>query len=115
MGEDSRQPLIVYVDVDDTFVCSFGTKRIPVPVVIARIRQLREQGAELYCWSSGGAEYARASAQEFGIAECFAAFLPKPQVVVDDQAFAEWRHLLEVHPASGDSRTVEEYLLVIGR
>lgn len=102
-------PLVIFVDVDDTFVRSFGTKRIPIPAAIARIRQLHEHGAELYCWSSGGAEYARSSAEEFGIADCFIAYLPKPQVVLDDQTFSEWRYLIQVHPASGDSRTVEEY------
>ena len=105
----SEPPLVIFVDVDDTFVRSFSTKRIPIPAAIARVRQLHEQGAELYCWSSGGAEYARASAEEFSIANCFVAFLPKPQVVLDDQPFSEWRYLLQVHPASGDSRTIEEY------
>ena len=106
---NSETPLIIYVDVDDTFVRSFGTKRIAIPAAIERIRQLHAQGAELYCWSSGGTEYAKASAQEFGIAGCFVAFLPKPQVLLDDQEISHWRHLLQVHPGSGDSRTIEEY------
>ncbi len=105
----SETPLIVYVDVDDTFVRSYGTKRIAIPAAIGRIRQLHEQGAQLYCWSSGGAEYAKSSAEESGIAGCFVAFLPKPQVLLDDQRISEWRYLVQVHPGSGDSRTVEDY------
>ena len=91
-------PLVIYVDVDDTFVRSYGVKRIPMPAVIATIRQIYVQGATLYCWSSGGAEYARASAEEFGVADFFQAFLPKPDVLLDDQAIADWRRLRQVHP-----------------
>ena len=90
--------VVIYVDVDDTFVRSYGTKRIPMPAVIGHIRTLFAQGAELYCWSSGGAAYARASAEEFGIADCFTAFLPKPDVLLDDQNVADWRRLQQVHP-----------------
>jgi len=81
--------LTVYVDIDDTLVRSVGTKRIPISSTIQHVKDLADQGAELFCWSSGGAEYARASAEEAGIASCFSAFLPKPQVFLDDQAPAE--------------------------
>jgi hypothetical protein len=37
---------------------------------------------------------------EFGIEHCFVGFLPKPDVSIDDQAFADWHHLREVHPSS---------------
>jgi hypothetical protein len=90
----------IFVDVDDTIVRSFGTKRIPIPQVIEAIRQLHAKGETLYCWSRGGAEYAQASAIEFGIEHCFVGFLPKPDVSIDDQAFADWHHLREVHPSS---------------
>lgn len=50
---------VVYVDVDETLVRNYGRSRIPIPSVIAHVRQLFENGAELYCWSSGGAAYAR--------------------------------------------------------
>ena len=96
-------PLVIYVDVDDTFVRSYGTKRIPMTAVIGTIRRLHTQGAALYCWSSGGADYARASAEEFGIAGCFQAFLPKPDVLLDDQAIADWRRLRQVHPNGCDA------------
>lgn len=51
-----------------------------------------------YCWSSGGADYARESAEEFGLTDCFTAFLPKPNVLLDDQNVADWRRLRQVHP-----------------
>ena len=72
-------PLVVYVDVDDTLVRSAGTKRMPIPSVVAHVKQLAAQGGvELYCWSTAGAEYARATARELGVENCFVAFLPKP-------------------------------------
>lgn len=93
---------VIYIDVDDTFVRSYGTKRIPIPAVLGYIRSLFELGANLYCWSSGGADYARQSAEEFGIADCFLAFLPKPDVLLDDQDIADWRRLRQVHPNECD-------------
>ncbi len=77
--------LVIHVDIDDTLVRSVGTKRIPMSAVIAQIKSLAEEGAKLHAWSSGGAEYARDSARELGIFECF-MFLPEPQIVIDDQA-----------------------------
>lgn len=89
---------IIFIDVDDTFVRSIGTKRIPMPNTIRHIRQLKDEGATLYCWSSGGADYARQSADEFGIADCFEAFLPKPHFLIDDQEPRDWRGFSVVHP-----------------
>ena len=103
----SEAPLVIYVDVDDTFIRTYGTKRIVMPAVIAHIRQLHQDGATLYCWSSGGAAYAEASAEEFGIADCFVAFLPKPQVCLDDQPLNQWRTCLQVHPT--ELRSAAEY------
>jgi cation transport ATPase len=91
---------IVFVDVDDTLVRSVGTKRIPMPSVVASVRALHESGAEVYLWSSGGAEYARMSARELGIEECFASFLPKPTSYIDDQPVEEWRFCRHVYPAA---------------
>ena len=91
---------VIFVDVDDTLVRSVGTKRIPMPNVIAHVRQLHASGAALYLWSSGGAEYARASAVELGIEHCFLAFLPKPDAYVDDQAVQEWRYCEHVLPGN---------------
>lgn len=110
MEQDTIQPpLVVYVDIDDTLVRSFGSKRIPMPAVIQHVRALKEQGAQLFAWSSGGADYARQSAEELGIAECFTAFLPKPDVLLDDQQVSEWRRLVQMHPGECNGQTVEDY------
>jgi cation transport ATPase len=93
---------IIYVDVDDTLVRSIGTKRIPMPMVVNQIRRLHEQGAALYLWSSGGAEYCRATASELGIEQCFVGFLPKPEVYVDDQCVADWRLCRHLYPAQAE-------------
>src|SRR5688572_28427560 len=109
MDTNAAKPFYVYVDVDDTFVRSAGTKRMPMPAVIRHIRELKEQGAMLYCWSSGGAEYARQSAEEFGVADCFDGFLPKPNALLDDQSMNEWKYLKCIHPMSCEGRTLEDY------
>ena len=99
------QDLVIYVDVDDTLVRSVGTKRIPISAAIDHVRDLSREGARLYCWSAGGADYARESADELGISDCFVAFLPKPHVLLDDQHPTDWRRLVHVHPARPSSLT----------
>ncbi|WP_027482566.1 DUF705 domain-containing protein [Deinococcus pimensis] len=108
-------PLVVYVDVDETLIRNYGKSRIPIPTVIKQVRRLFEQGAELYCWSSGGAQYARQSAVECGLEECFVAFLPKPQVLIDDQHMTAWRRMTHVHPMECDSQDVSHYRDTLGR
>jgi predicted HAD superfamily phosphohydrolase YqeG len=94
----------VFVDVDDTLVRSVGVKRIPMPGVIASVRELHQKGVQLYLWSSGGAEHACASAIELGIHECFVAFLPKPHAYIDDQPVEEWRFCRHILPSNaGDA------------
>jgi len=93
-------PRIIFVDVDDTLVRSVGVKRIPMPGVVAAIRELHAKGVELYLWSSGGGEYARSSAVELGLQDCFVAFLPKPHAYIDDQAVHEWRFCEHVLPSN---------------
>lgn len=90
---------IAYIDVDDTLVRSAGTKRIPMVIVVRHVRALKEEGWELYCWSSGGGDYAKATAEELGIADCFVGFLPKPHVMIDDVAPQSWPFLRVIHPA----------------
>ncbi len=51
--------MIIYVDVDDTLVRSTGKTRIPMTSVIEHVRQLTTDGATLYLWSAGGADYCR--------------------------------------------------------
>ena len=103
------RPFYVYIDVDDTFVRSHGATRIAMPAVIEHIKELKEQGAVMYCWSSGGAEYAKESAIEFGVERCFVGFLPKPDLAIDDLTFSEWSGLLQVHPNECPRYTIESY------
>ncbi len=105
----SSPAIYVYVDVDDTFVRSTSSKRIPIPSAIRHIRALKDQGAVLYCWSSGGRDYARRSADEFGIADCFEAFLPKPNVLLDDMSMTAWPRFITIHPGSCNTQTLEDY------
>jgi predicted HAD superfamily phosphohydrolase YqeG len=102
-------PLIIYVDVDDTLVRSAGSKRIPMPSMISHVRELAKEGAILYCWSSGGGDYAKQTAEELGIVDCFAAFLPKPNVVIDDQSVIDWAQTMEIHPQSIGGKVVTDY------
>ena len=87
------KPLVAYVDVDDTLVRSFGSKRIPMTEMVNHVRELHRDGIVLYAWSSGGGDYARHAARELGVEDCFAAFLPKPNII-DDQSPAQWRRLI---------------------
>ena len=103
------KPFYVYIDVDETFVRNYGAKRIPMPAVIEHVKVLKEQGAVMYCWSSGGAKYAQESAREFGIEQCFIGFLPKPELVIDDISFSQWRNLVQVHPNECSGNTIKSY------
>jgi hypothetical protein len=106
---EMKSDLYIYVDIDDTIVRSIGSKRIPMPKVIQHVRDLKSQGAILFCWSSGGAEYAKASALEFGIAGCFEAFLPKPNIMLDDQEISSWKRYVCVHPVNCGDKSLEDY------
>ena len=107
--DDRGERLVVFVDVDDTLVRSAGTKRIPIPHVVHHVRDLALGGAELYLWSRAGAEYARATAAELGLTDCFRAFLPKPNIVLDDEGFASWRSIAEIHPSSCHGLGIDDY------
>ena len=102
-------PRVIFVDVDDTLIRSFGSKRMPLTNMVALVRSLSEHGAELYCWSTGGADYARSAAQEVGLADCFKSFLPKPNLLLDDANTESWR-MIQLHPAECASLTAEEVL-----
>ena len=106
---------MAFVDVDDTLLRHVGAKSIPIPGVVSHVRTLHESGVVLYCWSTGGASYAREMAESVGIGDCFAAYLPKPNVIIDDQSVADWRQCVEVGPGEAIGRTVAEYLRLLGR
>jgi hypothetical protein len=76
---------------------SFGSKQIPMTHTVDTVRALAAEGVEMYCWSSGGADYARRSSATLGLEACFKAFLPKPQALLDDCSFETWR-VREIHP-----------------
>ena len=83
---------------------------MPMPKVVTHVKRLAAQGGiELYCWSMAGSEYARATARELGIEECFAAFLPKPNVLIDDQEIGTWKRFVVIHPLGVVDRSVEDY------
>ncbi|MFN0019874.1 MAG: hypothetical protein ACKVP0_16580 [Pirellulaceae bacterium] len=108
-------PLVVFVDVDDTLIRSAGTKRIAITSVAQHVSSLYAEGATLFCWSSGGANYARTIAEELGIANCFAGFLPKPNVIIDDQEIDKWRRLKQIHPGRCSAMSVEKYWQLVNK
>ena len=103
------EPLIIFIDVDDTLIRSAGSKRIPVSGMSEHVRALARDGAVLYCWSSGGADYAREVVTELGLADLFIGFLPKPQVIIDDQNVSAWRRTVQVQPGRCAALTIEHY------
>ena len=94
----SEKACVVFVDIDDTLIRTVGRKRIPLPHVVAKVRDLAAEDTVLFAWSSGGAECARDVVSELGIAPHFNGFLPKPNLMLDDQTPSEWRYLKVMHP-----------------
>lgn len=77
--------LVIYIDVDDTLIRSVGKTQIPMPASVDYVRRMHAAGHTLYCWSRGGIDHARNVATSLEIADCFVAFLPKPDVCLDDR------------------------------
>ena len=109
MIDPFKRAAAVYVDVDGTLARHAGSQAIPIANVVAQVRRLHERGFPLYCWSTGGADYARRIATELGVAECFAAFLPKPTILIDDQEMPVWL-LKSFHPMDIDDDSIDAYL-----
>ena len=86
------QAPVIYFDVDDTLVRFRAPSAFPFPPRSQASVLSSCLVARLFLWSTGGAEYARSTAVELGLAECFEGFLPKPNAIVDDQAVSEWRN-----------------------
>lgn len=106
---DISKRAVIYVDVDDTLVRHARTAPEPITRVIDQVRRLHARGFSLYCWSTGGAEYAQRIATELGVSECFAAFLPKPTILIDDQEISTWL-LKSFQPHSVDDAALDAYL-----
>lgn len=90
--------MIYYVDVDDTLVCTSGGKTFPIPATVAWIKALNYKEHQVFLWSRGGAEYAKNTAVRLGIDQLMSGFLPKPDIMVDDQNISEWTHMKTLHP-----------------
>jgi hypothetical protein len=99
--------MVIYVDADATFIQSEAGP-VPVQSVVRHLRSLVAAGAELYCWSTAGAAHSEEIARAVGTADCFRAFLPKPQVVIDRQPVREWP-VVDTHPNDCRFRTVADY------
>jgi hypothetical protein len=93
-----RKETVIFVDVDDTLIRSFGSKQIPILNAVDYVREMFNAGNVLYCWSRGGAQYSRDIATMLGIADCFVCFLPKPDVVLDDRLEDLLDHCEFIHP-----------------
>ena len=102
----TERPLCIYIDVDGTLVQTTAGRRVPNQSLLCRLREWKAQGAILYCWSSGGADYAQRTAEELKVKACFAAFLTKPHALVDDQSIQHWPYFLELAPARAEGLSV---------
>ncbi|MEO8064732.1 MAG: hydrolase [Pseudomonadota bacterium] len=109
MSDPYKRGAAIYVDVDDTLVHHARAAPHPIAHVIEQVRRLHTRGFALYCWSTGGADYAQRIATELGLAECFTAFLPKPTILIDDQEMSVWL-LKTFHPMALDDDAVDAYL-----
>lgn len=76
-----KHGMILYVDVDDTIIDHHD---VPKQHVLKFLEYARSQGCQLYLWSQGGGDYCLEIAEKLGIKDWFLAFLPKPDVCVDD-------------------------------
>lgn len=81
----------VFVDVDLTLVDHAG---VLLPNAVEAIRILYDGGCHLFLWSTGGAEYCRNTAERARIADLFEAFLPKPDIYIDDMPSTIFKSLL---------------------
>jgi hypothetical protein len=87
-----------FIDIDDTMIRSIGTKRIPITDTIKFIKNIDTKIDSIYLWSRGGAEYTKEIADSLGIAHLISGFLPKPDVMIDDQRISDWAHLKQLYP-----------------
>lgn len=86
-----------------------------MPDMVRQVRDLHAQGFTLYAWNSGGGDYARSTASELGVEGCFTGFLPKPNILIDDQKPAEWRRLIRIHPLHAPGKGAADSLAALDR
>lgn len=71
----------VFVDIDLTLV---DAQQVIRPGATAAMQVLFDAGCHLFLWSTGGGAYCRQIAERYEIAHLFEAFLPKPDIYIDD-------------------------------
>jgi hypothetical protein len=81
----------VFVDVDLTMVDHAG---VLLPGAVDAIKTLHQAGCHLFLWSTGGRDYCKQTAERAGIADLFEAFLPKPDIYIDDMPSTIFNGLL---------------------
>jgi hypothetical protein len=81
----------VFVDVDLTLVDHQG---VLLPGATDATRHLHAAGCHLFLWSTGGADYCRTIAERAGLTPLFEAFLPKPDIYIDDMPSTIFNGLL---------------------
>ena len=73
--------VVIYVDVDLTLVDEMQRLKTNA---WEGLLTLREAGCRLILWSTNGGNYCREIAERHEIAPLFEAFLPKPDLYIDD-------------------------------
>jgi len=81
----------VFVDVDLTLI---DHRSVPLPNAVEAMHSLHDGGCHLFLWSTGGADYCRSVAERMQIASLFEAFLPKPDIYIDDMPSTIFNGLL---------------------
>ena len=99
----------VYVDVDLTLVDEHQRLK---PNAWEGLLTLREAGCRLFLWSTNGADYCRQIAERHELAPLFEAFLPKPDVYVDDMPSTFLNGLLfDVAEHTGDWQALADRIV----
>jgi len=93
-GSPCKTGMVIYCDVDDTLIDHHD---IAKPHIVQFLRDAKAKGCTLFLWSQGGADYAKQHAVALGIEGLFDAFLPKPDIAVDDLEF-KTPYTLHFHP-----------------
>ena len=81
----------VFVDVDLTLVDERGSM---LPLAAEALQVLHDAGCHLFLWSTGGSDYCRTVAERCRVDHLFLAFLPKPDIYIDDMPSTIFNSLL---------------------
>ena len=99
----------IYVDVDLTLVDEHQRLK---PSAWEGLLTLREAGCRLFLWSTNGADYCRQIAERHELAPLFDAFLPKPDIYVDDMPATFLNGLLfDVAAHAGDWQALADRIV----